>query len=239
VTGRPRSARPLTPRSSRRSGSRRSTASARRHAEFSLTVTAPKDLALLLRLGRNSKVSHEPVSLTAVTNGALKPGFAIDIIDQSTGTVTKSCTSRPHMPGDRRETGAGAHSYRRPSKHQPGLARSVVHAAECHLDAVDHYVAGLGNLDRQRSAGPAHANEKRRSSRLRHRHHHRSIGDFPPGGIRAAYDGATTHTWPTPATRDQRTPDPAHGPLAILPIGGGEPTVRFSSLLRRRRPVGC
>jgi hypothetical protein len=77
---------------------------------FALTVLAPKSLAVLLRSSRTSTVADEPVTLTAVTKRALEPGYAIDIIDQTTGTVIKSCTTG-HRCQATVANGAGTHTY--------------------------------------------------------------------------------------------------------------------------------
>jgi hypothetical protein len=77
---------------------------------FTLTVAAPKGLAVLLRSSRTSAVSGEPVILTAVTNRALQPGFAIDIIDQATGAVVASCKTG-HRCQVSVANGAGTDTY--------------------------------------------------------------------------------------------------------------------------------
>ncbi|MGD0069876.1 MAG: IPT/TIG domain-containing protein, partial [Streptosporangiaceae bacterium] len=77
---------------------------------YTLTVAAPKGLAVLLRSSRTSTVSDEPVTLTAVTNRALASGLAIDIIDQATGTVITSCLTG-HRCQATVANGAGTHTY--------------------------------------------------------------------------------------------------------------------------------
>jgi IPT/TIG domain len=77
---------------------------------FTLTVTEPKGLSVLLRSSRTTTVSDEPVTLTAVTNKALQPGFAINIVDQTTGTVVASCTTG-HRCQAVVANPAGTHAY--------------------------------------------------------------------------------------------------------------------------------
>jgi choice-of-anchor C domain-containing protein len=77
---------------------------------FALTVTAQKNATVLLRASRKSAVSGEPVILAAVSSKAPAAGFAIDIVDVTTGTVIKSCATG-HLCLATVENGAGTHSY--------------------------------------------------------------------------------------------------------------------------------
>jgi hypothetical protein len=78
--------------------------------DFTLTVVAPKGLAVLLRASRTSTVADEPVALTAATNRALAPGLAVDIVDQSSGKVVASCTTG-HVCRTTVANGAGSRTY--------------------------------------------------------------------------------------------------------------------------------
>lgn len=60
---------------------------------FTLTVVAPKTTEVLLRSSRRSVVDGEPVTLTAVTNRALPAGAVIEIVNQATRAVIKSCAT--------------------------------------------------------------------------------------------------------------------------------------------------
>jgi choice-of-anchor C domain-containing protein len=77
---------------------------------FTLTVTAQKSAMVLLRASRKSAVSGEPIILAAVSSKAPAAGFAIDIIDLTTGTVIASCATG-HLCLATVANGAGTHNY--------------------------------------------------------------------------------------------------------------------------------
>lgn len=77
---------------------------------FTLTVVAPKSVQVLLRSSRKSVVSGEPVALTAVTDRALAPGSAIDIIDKTAGKVIRSCATGRRCQATV-ANGVGTHTY--------------------------------------------------------------------------------------------------------------------------------
>ncbi len=77
---------------------------------FTLTVTAQKSATVLLRASEKTAVGGEPVILAAVSSKAPATGFAIDVVDLTTGTVIKSCATG-HLCLATVANGAGTHNY--------------------------------------------------------------------------------------------------------------------------------